>query len=138
MTTLRTRLLDLAGCNQHKRNCTVVALAATAGIPYGTAFVIAKQAGRQDNRGFRSETLIKYYSKLYGKNQFRKVKRSTITVQKFCKKYTEGKYFVRKRGHAFAIVDGLVVDKTKPKPLERIVEAWQYIGDNKNNETIIS
>lgn len=114
----------------HKRNCTVVALAATAGLPYDVAHSIAEAAGRKKNRGFNSAKLLKYFNKKRGSTQFKKVKRSTITVQKFCKNYPTGRYYVRKRGHAYAVVDGIVVDQTKPKPRERILEAWKYVGDS--------
>ena len=115
--------------SSHRRNCTVIALAAVTGLPYDQAHTIAKKAGRKDDRGFQSSKLIKYFNTKFGRNQFRKIKRSTITVQKFCKKYPEGRYFVRKRGHAYAIIDGCVWDKSDPKPLERIVEAWKFIGE---------
>lgn len=114
---------------KHKRNCTVVALAATTGLPYDEAHVIAEKAGRLLNKGFRSEKLIKYFNEKHGRNQFRKVKRTTITVQKFCKKYPKGSYYVRKKGHAYAIIDGTVIDRSRPKALERILEAWQFVGD---------
>lgn len=121
---------ELVNYKPERRNCTVIALAASAGIPYDIAHRIAEQAGRQKNRGFVSSKLLKYYNKHVGKTAFRKSKRSPITVQKFCKRYPTGRYFVRKRGHAFAIVDGVVYDKNEPKPLERICEAWKF----QNNE----
>lgn len=122
-------LPKLCGFSKHRRNCTVIALAYSANIPYDEAFELAKQAGRKDNKGFNSKKLIAFANKKLGRSCFRKAKRSTITVQKFCKKYPTGRYYVRKRGHAYAIIDGVVYDKEKPKPLERIVEAWKFIGD---------
>lgn len=121
----------------HKRNCTVVALAATAGLPYDIAHSIAEAAGRKKNRGFNSAKLLKFFNKKQGSTQFKKVKRSTITVQKFCKNYSTGRYFVRKRGHAYAVVDGIVIDRTKPKPRERILEAWKFVGDASNQSDIM-
>lgn len=123
---------------KHKRNCTVVALAAATGLPYDEAHKIAEKAGRLFNKGFRSEKLIKYFNTKHGRNQFRKVKRTAITVQKFCKKYPKGSYYVRKKGHAYAIINGTVVDRSRPKALERILEAWQFVGDvsNTNKEPV--
>lgn len=115
--------------SSHKKNCTVIALATTANIPYDVAYQIAKEAGRPDNKGFQSCKLIKYFNKKCAPNRFRKFKRSSITVQKFCKKYPVGRFFVRKRGHAYAVVDGVAIDKSNIKPLERIVEAWLFISD---------
>ncbi len=125
---------NLEGVNSHKRNCTVLALAHVANIPYLKAFDIAKQAGRKDNKGFRSQKLIAFANKKFGRNCFRKTKRTAITVQKFCKKYPTGRYYVRKKGHAYAIIDGIVYDRIKPKPLERILEAWQFIGNLSNDK----
>ena len=113
----------------YKRNCTVIALASVTGLPYEEAHSIAKEAGREDNRGFQSSKLIKHFNLKFGRKQFRKIKRSTITVQKFCKKYPEGHYFVRKRGHAYAVINGSVWDRVDPKPRERILEAWKFIGN---------
>lgn len=118
----------------HKRNCTVIALAATAKIPYMEAYAIAEAAGRKRNKGFNSGKLIKFFNKQQGATLFRKVKRSPITAQKFCKNYAEGRYFVRKRGHAYAVVDGIVIDTTAPKPRERILEAWKYVGEDYDNQ----
>jgi hypothetical protein len=114
-----------------KKNCTVIALAITADIPYDKAHRIAKDAGRQDNRGFRSEKLIKYYNTKFGRNQFRKVKRKPITVQKFIKTHPQGRYYVRRKGHAYAIINGMVFDRQDPKPLERIKEAWKFVGNER-------
>lgn len=121
----------------HKRNCTVVALAAAADLSYDVAHAIAEAAGRKKNKGFNSAKLLKFFNKKQGSTQFRKVKRSTITVQKFCKNYSTGRYYVRKRGHAYAVVDGIVVDQTKPKPRERILEAWQFIGDTSKQSDVV-
>lgn len=117
---------------KHKRNCTVVALAAAAGLPYDEAHNIAEKAGRLANKGFRSAKLLKYFNSLYEQSQFRKIKRTSITVQKFCQKYPQGRYYVRKKKHAYAIIDGTIIDRSRPKALERILEAWQFVGDLPN------
>ena len=120
-------LPNLEGHNKHKKNCTVLALAYSVNISYQEAFELAKQAGRKDNKGFHSKKLIAYANKTLKGSRFYKIKRSPITVQKFCKKYPHGSYYVRKRGHAYAIVDGVVYDKLQPKPRERILEAWKRV-----------
>lgn len=120
-------LLTMHECKlDRKRNCTVRALATSANLPYEEAYQIAKEAGRKDNTGFKSAKLLKYYNKKVGSTAFRKVKRSAITVQKFCRVFPLGSYYVRKKGHAYAIVNGVVYDTQSPKPRERILEAWKY------------
>ena len=131
MTTIVKDILAIDG--GHKRNCTVLTLALTAQIPHEDAFLIAKEAGRADHKGMSSACLIKSFNKKHAARiggRFKKVKRSTITVQKFCKLFPEGKYYIRKRGHAYAIIDGVAHNGTKVRPLERILEAWKFCVDS--------
>lgn len=41
--------------------------------------------------------------------------RNRITLNQFVKKHPKGKYYVLHRGHAFAVVDGVVYDHTNGK-----------------------
>ena len=116
---------QIEGYFPQKANCTVVALSVVTGIPYNRCYEIAKQFGRKDGRGFNSKTLITKFNKQFGRT-FDLHKRSSITVQKFCKMFPTGSFYVRKKGHAFAIVDGVCVDKAKiATPMARITDAWK-------------
>ena len=116
----------LEGYKKENKNCTVVALSVSTSLPYDHCLEIAKKAGRKTARGFRSEKLIDFFNK-NSSTKFVAVKlRKPVSVQKFCKKYSKGSFYARKRGHAFAIVDGDVFDMPgEATPRSMIKNAWR-------------
>jgi len=54
---------------------------------------------------------------------------SQMTVKTFLKKYPKGKYLIHVRGHAFAILDGVIVGNTcdSRRLKARIVNAYKFI-----------
>jgi hypothetical protein len=68
----------------------------------------------------------KYYPLItkYGKTRV-----SQMTVKSFLKEYDKGKYLIHVRGHAFAIIDGVVIGNyCDAKQLKaRIVNAYKFI-----------
>lgn len=51
-----------------------------------------------------------------------------ISLQKFVEKHKEGRYYVLVRGHALAVIDGVVYDHTE-KPRREVVRAFRvYLG----------
>ena len=116
----------LEGYKKESRNCTVVALCVSTALPYEHCLEIAKKAGRKTAKGFRSEKLIDFFNK-NSKTQLVPVKlRKPLTVQKFCKRYSKGSFYARKRNHAFAIVDGDVFDMPGDATPRSIVKnAWK-------------
>jgi hypothetical protein len=116
----------IEGYQKESKNCTVVALCVSTRIPYQQCLEISKKAGRKPKKGFRSEKLIDFFNK-NSKEQFVPVKlRKPITIQKFCKRYSKGSFFARKRGHAFAIVDGDVFDmQGEATPRSIVKNAWK-------------
>jgi len=117
---------NLEGYKKESRNCTVVALSVSTQMPYTQCLDIAKQAGRKTGKGFRSEKLIDFVNK-NSEKIFCKVKlKKPMTIQKFCKKYSKGSFYARKRGHAFAIVDGNVFDMPgEATPRSMVKDAWK-------------
>ena len=116
----------IEGYKKEKSNCTVVALCVSTALPYDHCLKISEKAGRKTGKGFRSEKLIDFFNK-NSKEQFVPVKlRKPLTIQKFCKRYSKGSFYVRKRGHAFAIVDGNVFDMPGDATPRSIVKnAWK-------------
>lgn len=104
-----------------KRDCTVKALAAVAQIEYDQAHSIAKQAGRKDGRKFSSAELINH-AEANG-FAFTKLPLRKATLGTFLKTNQEGRFYVRKNGHAFAVIDGEVSDKTSLRVI--VKTAWQ-------------
>jgi hypothetical protein len=115
-------------------NCTICALSTAAGIPYNEAYEIGKKAGRKNGRGFITRKLMEVARK--NGIDYRKIKTTGITIQKFLKKYPTGRFVVNRRGHAFAIIDGTIYDHLENTPLQRIVGIWKV--ESKRLDTIKS
>ena len=49
-----------------------------------------------------------------------------ITLQRFARSHTQGRYLLRMRGHAVALVDGIVHDLGEPKWRSIIRGAWRF------------
>lgn len=113
-------------------NCTICALSTAAGIPYNEAFAIGVKAGRKTGKGFQTTKLMEVARKCG--IEYRKIKCGSITIQKFIAKYPVGRFVVRRRGHAFAIIDGTIYDHTKNTPLQRITDIWKV--ESKRLDTI--
>jgi len=121
---------NIEGYFPERSNCTVIALSVTTGLPYDKCHELAKALGRKDNRGFHSKKLIKGFNACFGKT-FVLHKRSSITVQKFCKLFPTGTYYVKISGHAFAITNGTVIDNAGiATPKSRIITSWKFVEKN--------
>jgi hypothetical protein len=117
----------IEGYKKENKNCTVVALSVSTRIPYQQCLEISKKAGRKTGKGFHSEKLIDFFNK-NSQTQLVPVKlRKPLTVQKFCKRYSKGSFYARKRNHAFAIVDGDVYDMPgDATPRSVVKHAWKF------------
>lgn len=108
-------------------NCTVRTLAHVAEIEFELADEIATKAGRKRNQGFQPKTIIARAKKDFGM-KFQKLKIRRYTINKFIKKYPVGRYWVSRRGHSFAIIDGKIFDNVTNKPMQIIYEAYRFVG----------
>lgn len=106
-------------------NCTVVAFAIVTGLDYDVCDVIAMRTKRKRRGGHWPEKMVNYGKRVFGL-KFKKFKFSSITVQKFIKKHPVGKYYVYNRDHCFAIIDGVIHDRSSSlvKPFQIIKGAW--------------
>ena len=104
-------------------DCTIRALAVVAGLGYSSAHKIGKDAGRKDKKGFPSFYLIQHCREIGIK--FELSKRRSISIKKFLDENPTGRFYAKRRGHAFAIVDGVIQDATPNRPLQRITSAWK-------------
>lgn len=112
----------------HKNDCTVVALSASTGISYDRAFNFLELCGRKHKRGFNSSKMIEEYNSRNGNVFEHVVKSKKIIVRKFVKMFPKGTFYVRKRGHAFVVKDGVVVEMHDGAvtPRSFIQDAWQF------------
>ena len=106
--------------------CTVNALANTTGMPYEVAHTICSASGRPKGKGWRVD-LILYHAKKYGVKS-RLVIRSQQTLQKFIEKHPVGSFYVASSRHAFAVVDGVVLDWKDNGPKTRLTEGYKIEG----------
>lgn len=104
-------------------DCTVRALSVAASIPYTNAHIIAEKAGRKYGKKFSSRLLID--AAINNGISFQKVERARMTVARFLKEYPTGRFYARKNGHAFAIIDGVISDDTSGRC--RVRDAWQLV-----------
>ena len=104
-----------------RADCTVKALATVADIGYELAEQIALDGGRKLGRTGNSLRIIEA-AKRHGL-KFRKLRFTNKTVAKFCRLHPVGRFYLRKRGHAFAVLDGAVMDWTSPNSI--VVSAWE-------------
>lgn len=99
------------------RACTVVALANVTGYTFEESHKIMKYGGgREDGKGMFREEQLEAFKTLY--LTFKIVaspytKSNRITINQFLKKHPEGKFYCACRGHAFAIIDGVLYDHSE-------------------------
>jgi hypothetical protein len=103
--------------------CTIVALSVAAGIPYEEAFQIGKDAGRKTGRGFYTNKLMMEARK--NGIEFKKMKYKSITLQKFLSLGLVGRFVVKRNGHAFAIIGGMIHDGIVNPPMSRLTEIYK-------------
>lgn len=122
------------------RDCTIRALALSAGIEYATAHKIGRDAGRKKRCGFYPERLLEE-AKKSDINFFKIIDRhgdgvrtfQPTTIEEFIKNHPTGKFYCRRSGHAFAVVDGIILDNVRNTPRQRITDAWEFIPKTENN-----
>ena len=104
-------------------SCTIRALSIASGISYEEAFQIGKEAGRKIGCGFPTSKLMKSARK--NGIEFKKMKYKSITLQKFLSLGLVGRFVVRRRGHTFAIIGGVIHDAVLNPPMSRLTEIYK-------------
>lgn len=120
---------DAVGFSHEQNDCSVRAIQIALNIPYSEAHHIIKtKTGRRDKGacyGFSSfvEKNIQYIKKLDPKPWKNEEKIGTLS--KFIKNNPTGTWILRKNGHVFTVIDGVVYDSWNPGPKTQIKQAWQ-------------
>ncbi len=94
------------------KQCTVVTLMVATGRPYRACYDYLKSYGRMHRKGMCRDD---WSLALYSMKKFRIATGdydmdNRITIGNFIKKHPVGTFFCASRGHAFAIVDGVLHD----------------------------
>lgn len=109
-----------------RASCTVRAFAAVTQADIGFAYKVAEKAGRKPGRGFRSMLLIGYAQRNLNMVFIRETP-GRMTLKRFAREYNKGRYYVTIRQHALAIIDGEIMDGSKPGSIIR--NAWRFAGE---------
>lgn len=114
------------GFTHEKNDCTVRAVSIAYQISYEEAHAKLKAFGRKDGHGCH------YFAKFMNKNMPTTLaitrgwkEKSLGTINKFCKENPKGRFILRIRGHALAVVDGIVHDSWLPGSCSRILDYWK-------------
>ena len=99
------------GFEQERRDCTVRALSLVANISYEKVHNAWENAGRKNRKGIVARKVLQKVCKSLNL-EAKQVKRSG-TLKKLIVQYPEGKLFCLKRGHAFALIDGVIHDENR-------------------------
>lgn len=110
-------------------DCTVKALALAAKIPYIEAHTALSLRGRKYRRGCSTAVqVVQAASDLGYKMEYIpnliQPNGSRYTPKTIGRVLAKGRYIVRSQGHAFAVVNGNVLDWTNGRK-HRILEAWK-------------
>lgn len=129
-------------------DCTVVAIAQAAELPYREAHALLAQAGRRPKKGFTLRNWLACQCTKanttgtpfrLGKYSVHAVPLPTeyrdggypihsITLARFLRDFPKGRFILRKRGHAFAVVDGCVSNFYEGVRV-RITNIWHLTED---------
>lgn len=121
---------------KQKNDCTVRALAIACRLAYDVAYEYLAGEGRKCTQGFHLQKLLnkiaagKLAVPLLASNvtkiPFPAVKgERRMTPPEFCRLYPRGRYIVRKAGHVFAVIDGVLHDDHAVRPNACIYTAWR-------------
>jgi len=119
------RVGEYAGENN---DCTVRALAAVSGIPYGAAHRSAELVGRKRNHGLCALQIDLLLGSKFANYKVERVfgTLSLLTIAQFAAMHPTGRYYVLVTGHALALVDGHIVDEKRPGGKTRVRHAWRF------------
>lgn len=109
---------------KEKLDCTVRAVMTAAEIDYPAAHSLLAYAGRKYRHKMNSFKTFMNASPL-GTYRVREMKVAATTLNQFIQDHGQGRYIVRKRGHVFAVIDGVVYDRFSQAPRVRIKNVWE-------------
>ena len=108
-----------------KSDCSVRALAVATSCTYQQASAVFSAAGRQLKRGTPQDISQKVYAEWLGMRLIPEV--AGWPLIGFVMAYPKGRFIAHRKGHAFAIVDGVLHDweAGSTKPGSRLKKVWE-------------
>lgn len=104
-------------------DCTVRAFANAAGCGYERAWAALRSNGRKSGRGVNLKKIAQDVARSLG-IEIKLIRRSG-TLRRLIADFPDTKMIVRVRQHAFAVMNGVVLDTTQQSPNRRIKSAWK-------------
>jgi hypothetical protein len=117
-----------------RADCSVRALAIAAGMSYADAYQAFKEAGREDGKRTSWAVSCRLYERLgFCRHETRtcrydgrRIAASYMTVAQLIRGHPKGRFILNRRGHAFALIDGVVHDwASGTGPRSRVRAAWK-------------
>ena len=113
-------------------DCLVRAMATAFNTSYDKAHAHMKKIGRPPKKGIDTSVFIETFPKSLVNTKYKVgpySRKNKITIARFCKEHPVGRYFIVLKGHAIAIVDGVVYDY-KHAPRRQVIWAIRiHLGE---------
>jgi len=116
-----TTITPSEGINEY-RDCTVRALTTVSGAPYATVHSIFAAHGRRNRRGVVLKDVLQSIAHDLGLTA--RVVRRSGSVERLLRDFPAGRLVVNTRGHAFAVIDGVIHDDIVTSALCHVKRAW--------------
>ena len=143
-TFMSIKVMDMNNKNTlqagERSDCTVRALVKTAGLAYDDAWRwVASKMQRRPRRGptlwdarkamDNAQQINGKKVKALGHGRTRRLLNGAdrkMSLKTFCQYNPVGTFYVLVRGHALAVIDGVITDRTKAG--KRVMYAWEFVG----------
>lgn len=105
-----------------RRDCTVRALTNVSGASYSEVHAIFAAHGRKNRRGIVLRKVLQSVASDLGLTA--QIVRRSGSVERLLRDFPAGRLVINTRGHAFAVIDGVVHDSIVTSPLCHVQRAW--------------
>jgi hypothetical protein len=105
-----------------RNNCALNAMSIVLAKPYYDVYKVFKTHGRVTGKGASVRMITVALNVLQkgtpekAMENFQMPTKMKMSLAKFAKQYPEGKYYVIKKNHALALIDGIWYDNQEPNP----------------------
>lgn len=120
---------------RERNDCTVRTFQIVSGKPYELVHAVALAYGRKQRRGFKNfEKAVPAIASRLGLS-VREIYWN-VTVEKLIRAYPAHRLIVQIRGHAFAVVNGVIHDTWMPSLRCRVRHCWKVRDSEEEPEEI--
>jgi len=124
---MTTTITPSEGINEHN-DCTVVALTTVSGAPYADVHEVFADHGRRNRGRIALKKVLLSVARDLGLTA--RIVRRSGSVERLLRDHPVGRLVVTTRGHAFAVIDGVVHDAIVTSALCHVKCAWLITRSN--------